>query len=407
MTPRAKGGANATQNSEHDAMTMTLAEEAAALAFPGLDEDAIIALREARDWCHLRSHTSPDRFAHLVSIADIDALLRTDAARAGRIAVADSAREGSAAVPEEDWSFDDGRVDLPRLFDRFDQGGTLIVSELHELHPPLARFCRGLEKLFLHGVQCNIYLTPPGAQGFRAHFDTHDVLVMQVSGQKDWRVWNGQPVPDPTRRVRWDNQVEPMGEPIAVPMRPGDILYLPRGVMHDAATQPGGEPSLHATIGLLEPSWAEALRRIIDTAEEQDPAFRAAVPTWRIGQDGFGAGLADLVARLAAPGLVETLALTLIGRLAEDRLQMPARGLIAPPPAPDQRLRLADSMHSAVVPLPDGGGALRYGGGKIIMTEAEFGWLMSLEDGAAAADLPGDALAFLQRLFALGLLEAV
>lgn len=401
--PPAKAGAD--QNGEPTLMTRTLAEEAAALAFPGIDEDGILALREARGWRHMQSPASPDRFTHLLSIADIDALLRTDAARAGRISMADSARQGSAAVPEEEWAFDDGRADLPRLFARFDRGATMVISQMHEHHPPLARFCRGLEKLFLHGVQSNIYLTPPGAQGFRAHFDTHDVLVMQISGQKDWRVWDGQPVPDPTRRIRWDNQVAPLGEPQAVPMRPGDVLYLPRGAMHDAATQPGGEPSLHATIGLLDPCWAEALRRMLDIAEEQDPAFRAAVPTWRIGQDGFAAALAHLLPRLAAPALVESLSLTLLDRLASERLQMPARGLIAPAPSAADRLRLTDAMHNIVVPLPDGGAALRYGGGSFAMTQQEFGWLQMLEDGAAGADLPPGALDFLRRLHALGLLE--
>ncbi len=386
---------------------MTLAEEAAALAFPALGEAGAFALREGRDWRHMPAAADPQRLAGLLSIADIDALLRTDAARAGRIAMADSSRQGSAAVPEEEWAFPDGHVDLPRLFTRFDRGATLVVSQMHEHHPPLARFCRGLEKLFLHAVQSNIYLTPPGAQGFRPHFDTHDVLVMQIEGRKDWRVWHGQPLPDPTRRTGWDSQVAPLGEAIAVPMRPGDILYLPRGVMHDAATQPGGAPSLHATIGLLEPCWADALRRMLEIAETQDAAFRAAVPTWRIGAEGFSAGLAEMVGRLASPSLVEGLTLKLLDTLAQDRLQMPARGLVAPPPGPATRLRLSDGMHTTVVPLPDGGATLRYAGGSLGLTAVELDWLLALEDGAAAGDLQGEALPFLARLHALGLVEVV
>ena len=49
----------------------------------------------------------------------------------------------------------------------FDGGASLVVSQFDEMHAPLARFCRGLERAFLHPVQANIYLTPAGAQGFK------------------------------------------------------------------------------------------------------------------------------------------------------------------------------------------------------------------------------------------------
>ena len=55
--------------------------------------------------------------------------------------------------------------EFARLFALFDAGATLVLSQFHDMHQPLARYCRGLEQLFLHGVQANIYLTPPGAQG--------------------------------------------------------------------------------------------------------------------------------------------------------------------------------------------------------------------------------------------------
>jgi len=383
----------------------TLAAEAAALAFLDLSEDEILELREAKAWRFFAGHGDPARFSGLVSIPDLDAFLRTEPARAPRIGLADGGRQGSAGVPEEDWAFDDGRVDLPRLFALFDAGASLVVSQFHEIHPPLARFCRGLERLFLHAAQANIYLTPPGAQGFRPHFDTHDVLVMQISGHKDWRVWDGQPLPDPTRRTPWRNQAVPDGEPFPIPLHPGDVLYVPRGVMHDAATQPGGEPSLHVTIGLLEPCWAEGLRRVLDLAEEQDPDFRAAIPTWRIGEQGFAAAAAALTQKLASPALMEALSVALLDRLAEDRLQMPHRGLLAPPPTRDQRLRLADAMHSTLVPLPEGGASLRYGGGALPLTAEQLGWLQGLEASASSMDLPGDAWPFLCQLHALGLLE--
>ena len=375
---------------------MTLAAEAFARAFPGLDVEEVLALREGTQWRHFPAN-DPSRFASLLSVADLDAHLRTDGARS-RVSMADEAREGSAGVPDHEYALPDGRVDLPRLLERFDKGASLVMSQFHETHPPLAEFCRGLEKLFLHGVQANIYLTPPGAQGFRTHFDTHDVLVLQVEGRKRWRVWDGERMKRPTRRTPWPGHMEPEGEPHLVAMAPGDALYIPRGVMHDAATEPG-ERSLHVTCGLLEPSWAQALRSLVDAAELDDPALREAVPTWRIGERDLLPELLARLARLGGTAQMERLTTILLDQLANDRQPLPARGLFST--MPEGALQLADGMHHHLVQGPDGTAVLHWAGAPVTLTPAEAEALAELAEGAVPRDR-----ALAERLWRLGLLAA-
>jgi ribosomal protein L16 Arg81 hydroxylase len=45
-------------------------------------------------------------------------------------------------------------------------------------------------------VQTNIYLTPASNQGFRTHYDNHDVMVVQVEGEKLWRFYNSFAIPE-------------------------------------------------------------------------------------------------------------------------------------------------------------------------------------------------------------------
>ena len=52
--------------------------------------------------------------------------------------------------------------------------------------PKLAALCRAMEKAFSSHFQANVYLSPPNAQGFGTHFDSHDVFVLQVAGSKIW-----------------------------------------------------------------------------------------------------------------------------------------------------------------------------------------------------------------------------
>ncbi len=373
-----------------------LAEAAFALAFEGMSVDQALALREGLDWRHIKG-SRRDRFADLLSVAALDAHLRTDGARTPRIAMADEGRHGSAGVPEEEFALPDGRVDLPRLLERFDQGASLVVSQFHETHPPLANFCRGLERLFLHAVQSNIYLTPPAAQGFRTHFDTHDVLVLQVEGRKRWRVWDGERIERPTRRTPWPGNMPPIGEPHVLMLEPGDALYIPRGVMHDAATE-AGERSLHATIGFMEPSWAQAIRALVDEAELHDPMLRESLPSWRIGEQDFLPELAARLTRLATPAHAERLANLMLEQLARDRQPLPARGLFAP--MPEGKLRLTEGMHSHLAQGADGTTTLFWTGGALPLDAAEAAELAALAEGA----LPGKS-AFARRLWAMGLLE--
>jgi hypothetical protein len=382
----------------------TLAEAAWAQSFGDLPLEAGLALREGMGWRHFPA-TDPARHRPLLSIADLEAFLATDAAREPRVSMADSRRRGSAAVPLDSYLRDDGRVDLPGLFSAFDKGATLVVSRFHELHAALMRYCRGLEQVFLHGVQANIYLTPPGAQGFRVHYDTHDVLVLQVQGEKRWRLWDGQPVPRPTWRTPWPGNIEPEGEPATLTMRPGDTLYVPRGVLHDAAAQDGDEPSLHVTIGLLDPSFATVLRLAVDLLEASEPGLRQSFPTWRLA-DG-PARLAELArplaARLADPAALERAALTLLDRLAGERPALLGRGLFVTDPGPATRLVLAPGVLHALVPEEDGA-SLRWAGAPIALNATETGWIELLADGATPAELGEGAEEFCRRLLRRGLL---
>jgi Cupin superfamily protein len=387
----------------------SLAEGAFTLAFPGLSVEAVLAMREAAVW-RLLPGDAPDRFRSLVSVADLDAFLLTDAARTSRVSMADGGRTGSAAVPKAEFALDSGHVDAPRLMARFDAGATLVVSQFQDMHPPLARFCRGLEKLFLHAVQCNVYLTPASAQGFRVHYDTHDVVVLQVEGRKQWRLWPDQPLPHPTRKTPWQRDIAPEGEPVEFTLRAGDALYLPRGVLHDARTQEADGHSLHLTIGLMEPCWAEALRNALEMMEATDPALREAFPSWRLGDaEQIPALLRAMAARLEALSqapVLEKLALRMLDGLAQNRIPLPGRGLLTPPPKADDRLRLSDAMHHHVAALPDGSAELRWADGTMRLDERSLAWLERLDAGATPSELGDGALAFCRKLAAAGLLMA-
>jgi len=389
---------------------MTAASDAWTLAFGDLSLTEAFGLRTSPE---ARFFPGDDaaRFLPLCRPADLDAFLATDAARTPRVILTDARRPGGAGVPYGEFVFDGGnRIDLPRLQALHDRGATVVLSQMDEVLAPIGRFCRGLERVFLHPVQCNIYLTPPGAQGFRPHYDAHDVLILQVQGEKLWRVWPTPVSPFANPLTRWDARDErplPAETPVTQTIRPGDALYVPRGMLHEAPAQ-GGESSLHLTVGLLGHSWGEALRTALNVLERQDPALRQAFPTWLLADGAVSGALAEEASgRLSALGALRTIELAsqqLLTQLAQSRAPMLGRGLAGPVVSADDRLVLCDTVHHFVVPLADGRAELRWAGGALALSPAQFQWLAALAEGASARDLgDADALAFCQRLATLGL----
>ena len=61
-------------------------------------------------------------------------------------------------------------------------------------------------------------------------------------------------------------------------MKPGDILYLPRGQYHDALT--GAQASLHVTFG-VSPATGLAVFKLLENALSRESEFRAYLPDAR------------------------------------------------------------------------------------------------------------------------------
>jgi ribosomal protein L16 Arg81 hydroxylase len=125
-------------------------------------------------------------------------------------------------------------VDARKVLDLFDGGATVVLQGLHRYHPPLTRLVRLLELEVGHPCQANAYLTPPGAQGFARHSDSHDVFVFQTHGHKQWEIHTEDRVDD-------------------VLLEPGLSMYLPTGTPHAARAQ--DSVSLHVTLGINQLTW--------------------------------------------------------------------------------------------------------------------------------------------------------
>jgi len=162
----------------------------------------------------------------------------------------------------------------------FASGHTVVLQALHRFWPPLVEFAGALSEDLAHPVQINAYITPRQSQGFSAHYDVHDVFVLQIAGSKRWVIHDPvhpDPLPSqPWTRYRREVEARAAEDPRADHLlEEGDVLYLPRGFIHSAEAL--GGVSAHLTIGIHSHTRHDLVRSLLELAEE-DPRLRRSLP---------------------------------------------------------------------------------------------------------------------------------
>ncbi len=242
------------------------------------------------------SRRTGDRFGDLLDLDGVDELLSRRGVRtpflrmASQGSVIDSRSfTGGGGVGAEigDQVLDD------RVAALFAEGATIVLQGLHRLWPGVIDFTTGLTAELGHPAQVNAYITPPSSQGFSAHYDVHDVFVLQFAGRKHWKVH--APVhPAPLRDQQWHDHAEAVASRarddapvIDEVLEPGDVMYLPRGWLHSATAL--GDVSAHLTIGVHVVT-KFALVEALTALAGADDRLRASLP---LGIDIADPGVLD------------------------------------------------------------------------------------------------------------------
>lgn len=214
----------------------------------------------------------PGYYDALLSLDEIDRVLTTLDLRYPNVILKNASRD----VAPEEYTTAGGALDVARLYQLFMEGSTVNLAYMDTMIPALTELCRGLESAFSHPFQANIYLTPPGNQGAKVHYDTHDVFVLQVAGSKRWKTY-GAPIELPLRNQHFDPAIHRQGEPeLQFELTAGDAVYIPRGHLHEAIAT--SKVSLHITVGVLAYTWTDLLLEAVADACLSDAVFRKALP---------------------------------------------------------------------------------------------------------------------------------
>lgn len=228
----------------------------------------------------LLARADPAFYDPLLTLADIEGFIARGDARYPAIRLA----KGGGFYPPEaytlDFKFGDevfrGMPDVEKIHSEYSSGATITLPAWHRAWPPLGALCARLEAQLDHAVNTNVYLTPAHAAGFTPHYDTHEVLVLQIAGRKHWRIYPPPlALPHRSQTFAAERYVLPSRPLLELELAAGDLLYLPRGYVHTTTT--AGQSSAHVTIGVTVYTFVEVLLEWVQQKVE-DPQFRQALP---------------------------------------------------------------------------------------------------------------------------------
>jgi len=362
-----------------------------------------------------------DYYRGLVSLEDIDAVLRHCNVRPTDIRLVRTDDNGvgqeisvgarpTAAAP-------DAFRSLNQLYSAYAAGTSIVLGSLHDYWPPVTALRSSLEEELGHPVCVNLYMTPRGARAFGAHFDTHDVLILQVEGTKHWRIWESC-IELPLAEQKVDISEAQAGElRHELDLVPGDLLYIPRGVAHEARTTPGAS-SVHLTVALYTYKWVDLLHEALDSAARRDAQLRRSLPVAlsTANPERLGRELARLLRRVASAGDGDEALARLANRFIKQSAP-PARGHFAALDeaaelAQDTRLRRRPGMVCRVVEN-NGSVSIQFPGNQVAgpASIAQALHFIAANHEFSVSELPqlseGSRLVLVRRLVGEGLLAPV
>jgi ribosomal protein L16 Arg81 hydroxylase len=226
-------------------------------------------------------HHDPSAFRDLLTLNEANDLIDSECIPAHNVVLV--APDGTLVDRR---SFVAGDMPHPgTLRAHLDNGGTVSLRKLENMRPPLSRLRADIQAETGCRTHINAYMTPPGCQGFRYHYDPYVTLIVQLAGRKTWPVHEPF-VENPVRE--WGNFITRgftneehhflANTPPAASytLAPGDVLWLPRAYVHSPYTE-GDETSLHLTFALAARTFHWLAQQMVDEALAHalaDPALR-------------------------------------------------------------------------------------------------------------------------------------
>lgn len=221
----------------------------------------------------LHVQNEPGRLSNLFSLQDVDRWLTSTP---GRLSI--TAPEGSESFTENHQARE---IRMSSAYAAFARGCSLIFNSLEEW-PGLQGLAKALGRDFHANIGIEAFLTPKGTKTLPTFAAGHDLLFLHLEGEKIWQFHEFSLLQfHPSQKKNLKFPLEWYGRtntPVfaEVCTKPGDVLFIPRGMPHQAVAQNG--TCLHLSISISSLCWADFLKIAAETVALHSQEMRRSLP---------------------------------------------------------------------------------------------------------------------------------
>ena len=126
-----------------------------------------------------------------------------------------------------------GRVqpNMLRLVQLLDEGYSMVMDGMDASWPELAEVASSFERAFGWPVNVNGYLSSRVDEAFGTHWDTHEVVILQLLNKKSWQIGRS---PELSMSTALHDDAAPLRSVWSGDLEQGMAMYIPRGWPHAA-----------------------------------------------------------------------------------------------------------------------------------------------------------------------------
>jgi len=156
---------------------------------------------------------------------------------------------------------------------------TIILPSAHRINKRINDASLIIEKILGRAIFANLYYSNSNSRTFPKHYDGHDVLALQLTGSKEWVLY--EPIVDnaiDSKKITTEAKFISK-----ITLNKNELLYIPRGLIHEVTST--ADDSLHISFGVKHNFTCNIIKEQIELISYENPILRydvAPQKNWQI-----------------------------------------------------------------------------------------------------------------------------
>lgn len=225
---------------------------------------------------HIRRNDA-DYFKNILSVEEINRYLEHSNHYFPTIELINKGRTPASLFSKERMSrgyYKGRKINKKKIQELFEEGHSILINQYSDNTSNLYKSINDLKAFFEAKIVDYLIISNAKLDAFSIHHDIEQVFAFQISGEKEWSIYDYL-----TKNIR-TNEIEGCLNPPpsdVILMKPGDFIYVPSCLRHSTKTI-SNEPSMSMSIAINQFYGTELLNEFLKFGYVNNPDLNKMLP---------------------------------------------------------------------------------------------------------------------------------